>query len=242
MDIPGSTKELRSLFEKILDSEEKRTISFINPEILIEAFSNKSLKAYLIHSDYNIVDGIGILKAINYSQKTKYRFTSRFPGTDFFDYLPQNRKIRVFLYGANKKNNAEAAKLIEQRYRHIQIVGRQNGYANIEENKLVSKINQADPDIIIVCLGCPRQEKWIEANRKKLNYRLVFGNGGSIDFWSGGKKRAPEFFIKHGIEWIYRLFQDFTIKRIRRQVRLIPFYFKSLFCKWDIRKAKRVRI
>ena len=93
------------------------------------------------------------------------------------------------------------------------------------------QINNSVPDIVIVCLGCPNQEMWICRNISKINAKIIIGNGGAIDFWSGNVKRAPSFFIKNGFEWIYRLFQDFSIKRIKRQLKLLKFV-------WNVKTKK----
>ena len=233
--VPNNREEIYSTFVEIFDGSEKNMISFINPEIVIEAEKNIELKKYLQRTKYNFVDGIGLLETFNfYFQQHNFTTCDRYPGTDFFDYLPKNRKMRVFFLGAHEQNCRKAKTRIMDQYKNIDIVGFIDGYTHVEEDFVVETINHANADIVIVCLGCPRQELWIENHIDKINTKLIFGNGGAIDFWSGSKKRAPSFFINNKIEWMYRLSQDFSLKRIRRQLRLIPFAIKTFLKKHKI--------
>ena len=139
-----------------------------------------------------------------------------------------------FFYGGKLENVIKAKELIESKYENISIVDYFDGYTEITDAELIEKINSSNPDILIVCLGCPKQELWIQQNYEKINAKIIFGNGGSIDFWSGSVKRAPDFFIKHGLEFIYRLFQNFTFKRIKRQLKLFKFLFNYKFNRYNI--------
>lgn len=236
IDVPVSINEIQSAIKDLLDRD-KSLISFINPEIFLWAEKDKRLREYLSHTVYNFVDGIGLLTAINkvYRDK-KYLITDRYAGTDFFTYLSEDILWRVFLFGASYENNKLASRLIPRKYKNAKIVGSVDGYTKYSDNEIIQKINQCSPDILIVCLGVPRQEQWIEKNADKLNAKIIFGNGGSIDFWSGSVKRAPKFFIIHKMEWLYRLFQDFNLNRIKRQAKLVFFAINILFNRYDIKR------
>lgn len=238
--VPDSKVEIRDRFDQMLTDSKKHIISFINPEMIIEANKNAELKTYLLDTRYNFVDGIGLLEAFNiYYNEFSFSVRDRYPGTDFYEYLPIDKEIRVFLYGAAKANCEDAAKKIPQKYEKVKIAGLFDGYTPIETSLLIEKMNQAEPDILIVCLGCPRQEKWIHDNKEKVNAKIIVGNGGAIDFWSENVKRAPAFFINHKMEWFYRLLQDISRKRIKRQLLLIPFALTILFKKVDIQQIKQ---
>ena len=229
--------EIKNTFYSLLDSK-KNKISFINPEIFMQQRKDSELHNYFESCKYNFVDGIGLLYAINQKFKTHYDSSFRCPGTDFFEYLPEDKKIRIFFYGSKLENVIKAKELIESKYENITIADYFDGYSSIREEDLIAKINAAEVDILIVCLGCPKQEFWIKKNFDKLNVKIVFGNGGSIDFWSGAVKRAPDFFINHGLEFIYRLFQNFTFKRIKRQLKLFNFFFSYKLGKYEIEESR----
>ena len=88
-----------------------------------------------------------------------------------------------------------------------------NGYVE-DKNKVFETIEELEPDIILVALGMPVQEKLIYESLDKFNKGIFVGVGGSFDVLSGTKKRAPEFFIKHNLEWLYRIAKEPS--RIRR--------------------------
>lgn len=224
--VPESLADIRAFFATALDGTAQHVISFVNPEIFMSAEQNPFMLWYLQQTEFNFVDGNGLLMAINKKLGTHYGAESRFPGTDFFTYLPTDRKTRVFLYGATEENNARAAENIHAKFPNIEICGRLNGYEEKSDEEIISLINGSAAEIVIVCLGCPRQECWILKNKDKLSAKVIFGNGGAIDFWSGNVKRAPDFMIRHRLEWLYRLGQDFSLKRIRRQLRLVPFAWR----------------
>lgn len=232
---PDSIVELKNIFETLLNKKETQYISFINPEIFMQQQNNLELHKYFEDSTFNFIDGIGLLFAINHKCGTNYGIENRYPGTDFFEYLPE-RNIKIFFYGSKPGNAEIAKKKIEEKYPNINIVGTQDGYTKIDENELIEKINCLSPDILIVCTGCPKQELWIKNNLSRLCVPVVFGNGGAIDFWSESVKRAPSFMINHGLEWLYRLFQNFTLKRISRQSKLFSFLIKYKFNKYMIEK------
>ena len=233
ISFPGNNTEMQETFNVLLN-EDKKLISFINPEIFLQQKNSKALHSYFNNCKYNFVDGVGLLYAINKKCNTKYDTSFRYPGTDFFNYLPTIREVRVFLYGSKPENIVKAKDKIEERFNNIEVVDFFDGYSSIDDEDLVTKINNAKPDILIVCLGCPKQEEWIEKNYEKLDAKIIFGNGGSIDFWSGAVKRAPQFFINHGIEFIYRLFQNFTLTRIKRQLKLFKFLVNYKLKKYKI--------
>ena len=221
-------------------------ISFINPEIFLKQNhrgDKSGLHKYFLETDYNFLDGIGIVYAINFRLGTFYDIKNRYPGTDFFKYLPSleqlgNKKIRIFLYGSYLERNLKASQLLAAKYDNIEIVGNQDGYSKVSDDEIIRRINASNADILIVCKGCPMQELWIQKNLSKLKVKIVFGNGGSIDFWSESVKRAPEFLINHGFEWLFRLTQDFSFRRIRRILKLLRFYLNYTFGRYNIIQLK----
>ncbi len=239
--IPSSLDDIQAYFGKALSDDQKHIISFVNPEIFMQAEKNPFMMWYLQQTEYNFVDGNGLLLAINKIKGTSYKANDRYPGTDFFNYLPKDTEIRVFLYGATEENNEKAAEKIHSEYPNVIVCGRLNGYSNKTDRELIACINEAEPDILIVCLGAPRQECWVLKNKDFIKAKVIFGNGGAIDFWSGAVKRAPAIMIRHRLEWLYRLGQDFSFKRIRRQLVLIPFAISIGRKKFNIKEMNDER-
>ncbi len=223
LTIPENKAEMQKIFMELLEKNEKSVISFINPEIFMQQQHYPVLNSYFKACTYNFIDGIGLIKAINHKLSTEYTTEDRYPGTDFFTYLPPDEQVKVYFYGAVSENLENAKNNIEKQFPNVRIVGMTDGYTKINGDTLIQKINDSGADILIVCKGCPLQELWIIESKDKLNAKIVFGNGGAIDFWSGSVKRAPKFMIKLGLEWLFRLISNFSFKRFRRQLKLFVF-------------------
>ena len=120
-----------------------------------------------------------------------------------------------------------AGENITKKYPGVKIAGYSDGYFDSEkEQTIINNINRANPDLLFVCLGAPKQEKWISEHKDNLNAGVCLGIGGSLDVFAGTVKRAPEFFTKHGIEWLYRLMKQPS--RFVRMLDLPRFGFKVL--------------
>lgn len=237
LSVPSGLEEMRNVFSRMLESSEQSVISFINPEIFLAQQKNRNLHEYFKNANYNFIDGINLLYAINEKCGTSYAARDRYPGTDFFDYLPDNRKVKVYLYGSKIENLEDAKLRVESAHPNVKIIEWTFGYTKFDGDFLVEKINSANPDVLIVCKGCPLQEQWISENRNKLNAKIIFGNGGAVDFWSGNTKRAPGFMIRLGLEWLFRLFASFSFKRVVRQMKLAKFLVSYKRGLYDVREV-----
>ncbi len=220
------TADKKELIKEIFDDfiNQKQSIIFnINPEIVINNYKDVVYKEKINKEKYQIPDGIGIVYA---SKINNGNITQRIAGIDFmYSIIEESIKynLKIFLYGA-KSGVAEAAKEeLEKKYTGINIVGVCDGY--VDENIAIQKINKANPDILFVGLGSPKQDNFIFNNREKLkNVKIIMPVGGSFDVVSNKLKRAPEWIIKLNLEWLYRLIKQ--PKRIFRQLKL----FKFIFC------------
>jgi N-acetylglucosaminyldiphosphoundecaprenol N-acetyl-beta-D-mannosaminyltransferase len=105
------------------------------------------------------------------------------------------------------------------------VCGTENGYFS-DDAPIIEKINSAAPDLLLVCLGAPKQEKWMLANTGKLNVGLMMGLGGSLDVFAGVVQRSPESWNRLGLEWLYRLIKQPS--RIKRMIKLPLFLFAAM--------------
>jgi N-acetylglucosaminyldiphosphoundecaprenol N-acetyl-beta-D-mannosaminyltransferase len=157
----------------------------------------------------------------------------RIPGIDIAQQLLQfgnDTKKTIFLFGAKQEVLDALKQEIGKEYPDINILGMCNGYVE-DKNKVFETIEELEPDIILVALGMPVQEKLIYESLDKFNKGIFVGVGGSFDVLSGTKKRAPEFFIKHNLEWLYRIAKEPS--RIRR------FYDNNIKFLFKINKEKK---
>lgn len=226
LGIHASTLTEAEMIETIkqrVAQREKTTVIAVNPEKVISAQSNETLKRLINTSTFQIPDGIGILLA---SKLKKGKIRARITGVDFMLKLVElanDESYNVFLYGAKEEVVAKAKANLEKQYPNLNIVGYENGYCQ-DEAALVKKINDSHADMLFVAMGSPKQELWIERNMDKLCVKVFQGVGGSFDVLAGHVKRAPKFYRQLGIEWLYRLLSQPS--RWRRQLALPKFLLK----------------
>ena len=127
------------------------------------------------------------------------------------------------LLGAAPGVAEQAAVKLQAAYPGLVVCGTHDGYFK-ENGPVADAIRQARADLVFVCLGAPKQEKWIAANGEAAGARLYIGLGGAIDVFAGKVERAPERFQKLGLEWLYRLIQEPS--RIGRMAKL-PLFLVS---------------
>ncbi len=237
LNIPISNITKQKAKDTILDwfnQDKLRMIFTPNPEMIMAARADKELKRVIKSADMIVPDGIGVVWASRYSE---FKLPERVAGydlvQDLFKEMADTNKTVYFLGGEEKV--VKVAKLkMRKKYKNLKIVGTHSGYFDKQEEILIiNEINKLKPDLLLVGLGVPKQEKWIYKNRNKLNVKVCIGVGGSFDGMAGKVKRAPVIFQKMGLEWFYRLIKQPT--RLKRMMQL------PLFALVVIKKGKNKR-
>lgn len=225
LGVQVSTKTMAETVDTLLgylDEERVHCVFTPNSEIIYMAYKDPQFAQLLNSADLNTADGIGVVYA---SRILKQPLRERVAGFDLMNRLLERAapdRRRVFLFGAKPGVAEEAADKLTQLYPGLVICGTRDGYFKEEQTpEIVEQINAAEPDILLVCLGAPKQEKWIADNRDRLNARIVLGAGGSLDVLAGRVERAPESWQRLGLEWAYRLKKE--PKRIGRMTALPRF-------------------
>jgi N-acetylglucosaminyldiphosphoundecaprenol N-acetyl-beta-D-mannosaminyltransferase len=230
-------RENRIYNEKKLPEEENRSVLHhvitLNAEILYKAQSDPKLLEVIQKADLVTPDGSGIVWAI---KQLAERDVDRVTGIDLMTELCRQSRLNewsVFLFGGKPGIADEASSRLEDMYGTL-IAGMLNGYFDPEdEDSIIERINDSEPDILFVALGAPKQEFWIDKYRDRLNVPVVIGVGGSFDVISGQVERAPAFFQKMGIEWLWRLIKEPW--RWKRMLALPKFTFL-------VKKTKRKKL
>lgn len=202
------------LLENDLKHKHKRFIITVNPETLMLSEKDNELKEILDSKEFSFVpDGIAVIKA---ARKVGISISERITGIDIAEYLlklANKNKYSIYLYGAKEEVIESLISKIKKEYNNISIVGYSNGYVK-NKDKVMEEILKLKPDICMVALGIPHQEKIIYKYINKFKKGIFIGVGGSFDVLSGYKKRAPKIFIKLNIEWLYRIIKE--PKRLKR--------------------------
>ena len=218
-------QEIMDDLESYLKAKEKMIVTSVNPQISLLAFEHPEVKLYLKRATHRIADGIGVVKA---SKLMGGSIRERVTGIDvmdnFLEYANQHKE-RIFLYGAKQEVVEAAAKNIQRQYPGIVISGILHGYTKKKQQEIVEQINKAEPRFVFVALGSPKQEIFLEQTIDHLRANVFLDVGGTFDVLAGSVKRAPEFYINHNLEWLYRCL---TIKRYDRLMQIPKYIYLTI--------------
>jgi len=198
-------------------------ISTLNPELIMKAEHAPSLHQHYQDAWLRLADGIGLVWAINHRHKTRI---NRICGSDIVPALLAH-PISIYVLGATNKNCQKAVENIQRDYPSVKICGHHHGYFSESEKKqILSTIVDTQPDLVLVGLGCPKQEEFIHDLHKNAKRGIAIGVGGVIDMIAGNVKRAPKWVQRCHLEWLYRVFQQ--PNRITRLKIIFPFIHRVL--------------
>ena len=226
--------EALEVFKELMEKEGFDMIVTPNSEIIENATRDEELALLISEAGLIIPDGIGLVYA---SKLLGYELEERVTGIDFLTeilaYLEETGKS-IYLFGSKpadeeRKSVAElAASRMKEKFPQLRVAGTHHGYFKPEdESEIVAEINRSGADFLCVALGSPKQEKFMKAHAQEFtSVRAGIGVGGSLDVWAGTVKRAPEFYQKHGLEWLYRFAKQPS--RWKRMLRLPVFMLKVI--------------
>lgn len=178
----------------------------------------------IINRNIGYCDGIGAVMALN---KRGYKDVAKIPGCELWlkiiSALYKEGKSFYLVGGKPEVIEATVAKLKDQ-FAGINISNYRDGYIKSDEEKqlLIEDIANKKPDVVFVAMGSPKQELLMEEMSQK-HQAIYQGLGGSFDVYTGTVERAPEWWVKHNLEWAYRLIKQPS--RIKRQIHLVRFWF-----------------
>lgn len=226
-----------TIFDELMETPGASMIVTPNSEIIMNASKDEDLADLIREAELVIPDGIGLVYASKFLGKPLYE---RVTGIDFADAalakLAKEGRSAYFLGSKpDAGNGVSVAKLAGEKkmaqYPGLVVSGARDGYFKPEdEDAIVAEINASGAELLLVALGSPKQEKFIRKHRDQLvNVKAAIGVGGSLDVWAGTLKRAPEFYQKHGLEWLYRLIQEPS--RYKRMAAIPLFLLKVVMTK-----------
>ena len=225
-----SEESFYEILEKNLSQNKKTFIVTANPETFMMSEKDEEMRKLLLDNDTFLVpDGIGIVKA---ARMINYDVKERITGIDIANELLKlgnKQKKSIYLFGAKQEVIDSMEKVLKESYPNLTLVGMSNGYEK-DKDKIFEKIVKTKPDIVLVALGIPLQEKLIYKHLDKFDKGIFVGVGGSFDVISGHKKRAPKIFIKLNLEWLYRILKE--PKRLKR------FYDSNVKFIFKVRRQK----
>lgn len=231
-----TAEEAASLLDSFLVRGQHHVVT-PNPEFVLEARNNPEFRRIINESDLAIPDGFGLVIA---SRFTKVKIERRVAGSDLVRHLltlaaKKGLKVADINFSDSLSSAGEIERTLPKQFPGLRIkvfeVGRQGSESPLASGSLRS----FQPTLLLVALGAPKQDLWIKHNLPRFpSVRLAMGVGGSLDFLTGKRKRAPRWMQRAGLEWLYRLFSKPTggdyhfgrrLKKIFRSVIVFPCVF-----------------
>ena len=196
----------------------------------MRATYDTELKTILNKADMVVPDGAGTVWAAGYLGE---KMPERVAGYDLAQELMREapaRHQKIYFFGSAPGVAEKAKEKAEALYPGIQIVGIRNGFfTEADQESIVADIRDKNPDILLVALGVPKQEKWLYQNLQELQVPVSIGVGGTLDVMAGVMQRAPLWMQKAKLEWLYRGLKQPS--RAGRLIALPKFVFRVMASK-----------
>ena len=240
---PVCALSLEQHIEQILEWADARLniIVFVaNVHMLMEGFWNKDFAHTLNQADMLTPDGMPLAWMVSWLKRKQQ---DRVAGMDIFLALcrkADQRTVRFFFVGSTPDVLSRIKARIEQEFPNVEIAGIADfpfrPLTNDEDNRLVKQINHSGAGIVLVSLGCPKQERWMAEHQHRIR-AVMIGLGGAFPVFSGTVRWAPPIMRKLGLEWMYRLYQE-PGRLWKRYATTIPPFVLLALCQALFRKKE----
>lgn len=200
--------QLHERIRGFVREDRRATILNVNAHCLNLAHRDSSLRRFLNGADTVFCDGAGVMLA---ARLLGGRIPARITYADWLPVLSdlaETEGFSMYFLGGKPGTAEKAAAKLRRSRPALKIFGFRHGYfekSGPENETVVREVNAASPDILIVGMGMPTQERWLMENRGKLNARVVLTGGAAFDYASGELRRGPRILTGNGLEWLARL-------------------------------------
>lgn len=186
-----------------------RQICFVNADCANIAYRDSSYLNVLNQSSLCFADGIGLKIA---GKLLGQQIAQNVNGTDMFPLLCKSLEqtdLRMYLLGARPEVVEGVVNWVRTNYPNLKLCGYHHGYFNTEEElEIIQEIKDSEAHLLLVALGAPRQDMWVNHHLDETGVGVAMGVGGLFDFYSGRISRAPAWMREIGMEWFYRFLQE----------------------------------
>lgn len=228
ISIEGNSKE--EVIQRVKQAESFVWIVTANPEILLEARKNSNYKKAILEANLRTIDGFGLYVFERFILRRKVNRTTGVELSRGLVRLAEKSGMKLGLIGGGAGTAEKAANELKRAFPNLIIHAESGGEVSSkgEDDSIGEearyRLSLFEPEILLVAFGHPKQELWIQRYKGQFpKLRAAVGVGGTLDFWTGNKKRAPIFFQKVGIEWFWRLMQEpKRIGRICKAIFIFP--------------------
>lgn len=202
--------------DKIIDlAADKKCRYLVTPNVdhMVKLQKDKEFFKIYENADLVVADGTPLLWI---AESLGHPIREKITGADLLPAVCKaaaQNKLTAFILGAEDGVAEEAANQLQSEYKGLNIIGTYSPEVGFEDDKdeiekIINLVNEASPDILILSLGSPKQEKFIFEYKDKMCFGIALPIGAAVTFAAGTLKRAPEWMRKAGLEWLFRLFQE----------------------------------
>lgn len=196
---------------KWASSRASKVVCVANVHMLTEAYWHPEFKSVLKNADLVTPDGMPLVWMLKLMGA---RSQNRVAGMDILlslcEQTPQ-QNISIFFLGSEPQTLDKISKKLNSEFPNLQIAGMEplpfRPLTRAEDEALIQKIHDSGAGIVLVSLGCPKQEYWMNQHKDKIQ-AVMIGVGGVFPVYAGIQKRAPFWMRNLGLEWFYRLVQE----------------------------------
>jgi len=205
----GAMDDVVSFVGTCLSEDKKAYCIPLNLTKYVVAKKDSKLRKVISGADLIIPDGLSIVWL---SRRLGYNDVYRVTGINLAEKIISRSSAagwKLFFFGAESNKLAGALSRLNQQYPNLNIAGSHHGYFNPEDvPSIIEEINSHRPDVLLLGLGMPQKEYFVEDYHDQLQAKFIITVGGAFDVWAGAKQRSPDFIQKLGVEWLYRSFYD----------------------------------
>ena len=242
---PVTVEELHAEIKRLASSGERGTVLNVNANCLNLLYDDDALRGFFNGADLVFCDGSGVMLA---ARLLGGRIPERITYADWAWRLAafaEAEGLSLFLLGAEPGVARRAAQELRTRFPELDISGVEDGYfdhtsGSRQNEAVLRKVNAARPDILIVGMGMPLQERWLMENRYRIDAGVALTGGAVFDYVSGGLRRGPRLLTDNGFEWLARLLVE-PRRLWRRYLIGNPLFLLRVFGQSLVGRADRAR-
>ncbi len=207
---PVELQEVLLTVEEFIRLGEKKTVHYANVYCVNLAGLDKEYREILNRADLVYCDGYGVVLGAKIMGEI---LPGRMTGADWIYDLAefcQEKGYSLYLLGCRPGVSEEAARRLQDIYPSLKISGVHHGYLKDEEQvvEAIKDVNSSKPDILLVGMGSPLQEKFIYRNRQSIEVPVCWAVGALFDYVANVVPRAPNWMLDNGLEWLFRLLYE----------------------------------
>lgn len=184
-------------------------VMYVNAHCMVLAQKDETYRKILNDADLVYADGMSLVWGARLSG---FDLPGRSTAADFFPRFCElfaEQSLSIYLLGGQPGVAEAASDRLREKNPRLEIVGTHHGYFHSQEQaQIIESINRASPHIVLIGMGVPYQERWIEEHCRKIRAPVIWGVGALFDFLSGGVPRGPQWLLDSGFEWLCRLFAE----------------------------------